>query len=47
MITRDIIINDILIPSLKRLYQVDYDIIHFGVSKFECRKLFRRILILF
>ena len=25
MITRDIIINDILIPSLKRLYQEDYD----------------------
>ena len=25
MITRDIIINDILIPSIKRLYQEDYD----------------------
>ena len=25
MITRDIVINDILIPSLKRLYQEDYD----------------------
>lgn len=31
----DIIINDILIPSLKRLYQVDYDNIRFGVSEFE------------
>ena len=31
--TRDIIINDILIPSLKRLYQVDYDNIRFGVSE--------------
>ena len=25
MIMRDIIIHDILIPSLKRLYQEDYD----------------------
>lgn len=25
MITRDIIINDILIPSIKQLYQEDYD----------------------
>lgn len=25
MITRDIIIHDILIPSFKRLYQEDYD----------------------
>lgn len=33
MITRDIIINDILIPSLKRLYQEDYDNIRFGVSE--------------
>lgn len=33
MITRDIIINDILIPSLKRLYQVDIDNIRFGVSE--------------
>lgn len=33
MITRDIIINDILIPSLKRLYKVDYDNIRFGVSE--------------
>ncbi len=33
MITRDIIINDILVPSLKRLYQVDYDNIRFGVSE--------------
>lgn len=30
---RDIIINDILVPSLKRLYQVDYDNIRFGVSE--------------
>ena len=33
MITRDIIINDILIPSLKRLYKVDHDNIRFGVSE--------------
>ena len=33
MITRDIIIHDILIPSLKRLYQRDYDNIRFGVSE--------------
>ena len=33
MITRDIIIDDILIPSLKRLYQEDYDNIRFGVSE--------------
>ena len=32
MITRDIVIYDILIPSLKRLYKVDYDNIRFGVS---------------
>ena len=25
MVTKGIIINDILIPSLKRLYQEDYD----------------------
>ena len=25
MITRDIIIDDILIPSIKQLYQEDYD----------------------
>ena len=31
--TRDIIINDILISALKRLYQVDYDNIRFGVSE--------------
>ena len=31
--TNKIIINDILIPSLKRLYQVDYDNIRFGVSE--------------
>lgn len=30
---REIIINDILVPSLKRLYQVDYDNIRFGVSE--------------
>lgn len=30
---RDIIINDILVPSLKRLYLVDYDNIRFGVSE--------------
>lgn len=33
MIMRNIIINDILIPSLKRLYQEDYDNIRFGVSE--------------
>ena len=33
MITRDIIINDILIPSLKQLYQVDFNNIRFGVSE--------------
>ena len=33
MIMRDIIINDILIPSLKRLYQEEYDNIRFGVSE--------------
>ena len=33
MITRDIIIHDILIPSLKRLYQRDYDNVRFGVSE--------------
>ena len=32
-VTNSIIINDILIPSLKRLYQVDYDNIRFGVSE--------------
>ena len=30
---RNIIIYEILIPSLKRLYQVDYDNIRFGVSE--------------
>lgn len=30
---RDIIVHEILIPSLKRLYAVDYDNIHFGVSE--------------
>ena len=29
----EIIINDILIPSLKKLYQVDYDNIRFEVSE--------------
>ena len=32
-VTNNIIINDILIPALKRLYQVDYDNIRFGVSE--------------
>ena len=32
-VTNNIIINDILIPSLKRLYQVDYENILFGVSE--------------
>ena len=32
-VTKNIIINDILMPSLKRLYQVDYDNIRFGVSE--------------
>lgn len=32
-VTNKIIINDILIPSLKRLYQVDYDNIRFRVSE--------------
>ena len=30
---RDIIVHEILIPSLKRLYAVDYNIIRFGVSE--------------
>ena len=33
MITRDIIIHDILIPSLNMLYQSDHDNILFGVSE--------------
>lgn len=33
MVTRDIIINDILIPAIKKLYKVDYDNIRFGVSE--------------
>ena len=33
MITRDIIIHDILIPSLNILYQSDHDNIRFGVSE--------------
>ena len=33
MIMRNVIINDILIPSLKQLYQVNYDNIRFGVSE--------------
>ena len=32
-VTNNIIINDVLIPSLKQLYQVDYDNIRFGVSE--------------
>lgn len=32
-VTNNIIVNDILIPALKRLYQVDYDNIRFGVSE--------------
>lgn len=32
-VTNKIITNDILIPSIKRLYQVDYDNIRFGVSE--------------
>ena len=32
---RSIIIYEILIPSLKWLYKVDYDNIRFGVSEFE------------
>lgn len=30
---RDIIINEILIPSLQKLYKVDYDNIKFDVSE--------------
>lgn len=30
---RDIILYEALIPSLQRLYEVDYDNIHFGVSE--------------
>lgn len=33
MITKDIIINDILIPAIRKLYQVDFDNIRFGVSE--------------
>lgn len=33
MITRNIIIKDILIPSIKQLYEVDFDNIRFGVSE--------------
>lgn len=33
MVTRDIIINDILIPAISKLYQVDFDNIRFGVSE--------------
>lgn len=33
MVTKGIIINDILIPSIKQLYQEDYDNIRFGVSE--------------
>ena len=30
---RGIILNDILIPSLKKLYDIDYNNIKFGVSE--------------
>ena len=30
---RDVIVNDILIPSLIQLYVVDFDNIRFGVSE--------------
>ena len=33
MVTRDIIINDILISAIRKLYQVDFDNIRFGVSE--------------
>ncbi|MBO7439930.1 MAG: hypothetical protein J6U21_09670 [Bacteroidales bacterium] len=33
MVNKDIIINDILIPSLRRLYEVDYLNIKYGVSE--------------
>ncbi len=33
MVNKDIIINDILIPSLRRLYEVDYANIEYGVSE--------------
>lgn len=33
MIMRNIIINDILVPSFKRLYQEDFDNIRLGVSE--------------
>lgn len=33
MIMKQILINEILIPALERLYQLDYDNIRFGVSE--------------
>ena len=44
MIMRDIIIDEILKPSLKRLYQEDYDNIRFGVSERNiCARLAHRM----
>ena len=37
---KDIIVREILIPSLKRLYAVDYENIRFGVSEWNiCARL--------
>ncbi len=33
MVTREIIIYEVLIPSLQKLYKMDYSNIHFGVSE--------------
>lgn len=33
MNTKDILVEEILIPAIKRLYQIDYDNIRFGVSE--------------
>ena len=30
---RDVILNEVLIPSLRVLYEMDYDNIRFGVSE--------------
>ena len=30
---RDVIVHEILIPALKRLYELDYDNIRFGTSQ--------------
>ena len=30
---RDVILNEVLIPSLRALYEMDYDNIRFGVSE--------------